>query len=194
MANRLYSVTRGLEKRAYAQFLITGLRKISFAVITLSLGSLLHAGRSIHVINHQGDMQKFGYIVQACETGNPDHCGAMRTVRTAQPDRETVAGKQDVSARIVVKKQKDGDGKKMRMKPSYDVSFYVGGEKVVWIEGVKPNTKMECWDGGAFYFDAKTGEEKEVAWPSIASQRAQVRGSGKAKTQANGRGNHKTKK
>jgi hypothetical protein len=192
MQNSLFNKMHSLEKSAPAIFSRTGLRKISLAVIAIFWGIALHAGRSIQVVNHQGDMQKLGYTVQACETGKPEHCGAMRTVRMAQPDRESVAGKQDVSARIVVKKLKDGDGKKMRMKPSYDVSFYVNGEKVVFIEGVKPNTKMECWDGGAFYFDAKTGEEKEVAWPSVASQRAQVRGSGKVKAAGNGGRNHKT--
>lgn len=61
----------------------------------------------------------------------------------------------------------------------------------MFIEGVKPNSKMECWDGGAFYVDAKTGEEKEVAWPPVAESRAKKSGSGKVK---NGGSKNKTKK
>lgn len=143
------------------------MKKLLLVMCLLSAGAL-YAAKAVRVTNFQADMAQHGYQVQACETAFPENCSPIHLFRGSISQRNDIP--QTGETKKVAVKDRKQEGKTKRI-TSYDISFFVDGEKIVWIPGVMPDTQLECWNGGAFYIDAQTGEEKEVAWPALNNKR-----------------------
>jgi len=140
------------------------------ATCAVSMHSL-YAESGVLVVNKRGDMQQFGYQVQACEDANQNNCTASFAISADQPV-ELVLDKSRTSRR-------SGRGFQENIVPikAYDLLFFAERapglmEQVATLEDVRPGSTVECHDGRAFVHG---NARKYVRWTPVPRMRQSAR-------------------